>query len=417
MSNYIDEQFKAFGIAQVMVIFRAPQTAAAAAQSLAKHFRLSDTAPQSELAAAMSLKSIGDGSRGKESAPEAMRFYEHLGIMLGTVDKQGLAALKADKQQVAEVTSTPIFSLIRPAIRAATAKPKTAFTWGLAALEVDQLWKQNLTGKGVLVGHLDTGVDGRHPALKTALQEFVEFDLLGNRVVPSPLAHDSGDHGTHTAGTIAGRPTLVAGKSCAIGVAPDALLASALVIEGGQAITRVLGGLDWAVGKGVRVLNMSLGVRGYREDFRAITRILRQRGILPVFASGNEGAGNSRAPGNYPEALSVGAMSRDRSVPDFSSSQRFARADDPLVPDLVGPGVDVISAKPGGGFQSMDGTSMAAPHIAGLAALLFEAKPGATPDEVEQAIYASCQGGPGLPAERANRGFPNAPRALARLLG
>jgi subtilisin family serine protease len=177
--------------------------------------------------------------------------------------------------------------------------------------------------------------------------------------------------------------------------------------------------MNWAVGKGVKVLSMSLGVPGYHEQWRPVTQILRQRGVLPVFAIGNEGPGTSRSPGNYPEALSVGAMDRNRVVADFSSSQRFLRPDDPLVPDLVGPGVDVISAKPtnaGGGFQSMDGTSMATPHIAGLAALLFQAKPTATLEEVENAIYASCSGGPGLPPDRADRGFPNAPRAVENLL-
>jgi subtilisin family serine protease len=201
-----------------------------------------------------------------------------------------------------------------------------------------------------------------------------------------------------------------------VGVAPEAKLASALVIEGGDVVARVLGGMNWAVGKGVKIISMSLGIRGYHSDFQPVTQILRAKGVLPVFAVGNEGPGTSRSPGNYPAALSVGAMDSSKTVADFSSSQLFSRPVDPLVPDLVGPGVDVISAKPGGGYQSMDGSSMATPHIAGLAALLFQAKPTATPDEVEQAIFASCQGGSGLPQPRANRGFPNAPRALARLL-
>src|SRR6185295_3404953 len=102
---------------------------------------------------------------------------------------------------------------------------------------------------------------------------------------------------------------------------------------------------------------------------------------------------------------SVGAINKDRIIAPFSSSQRFARKVDAIVPDIVAPGVDIISAKPGGGFQSMDGTSMATPHVAGLAALLFEAKPGATIDEVEKAIYSSCTLG-SISPERGNRGFP-----------
>jgi subtilisin len=174
--------------------------------------------------------------------------------------------------------------------------------------------------------------------------------------------------------------------------------------------------MDWAVGKGVKILSMSLGFRGWWQDFLPLTQVLRRRNILPVFAVGNEGPGTSRSPGNYWQALSVGAFDKKREVADFSSSQRFIRKKDPIVPDLVAPGVDIISARPGGGYQSMDGTSMATPHIAGLAALLWEAKPKATEDQIERAIFKSCQLEPGMDPERSSRGIPNGPRALAALL-
>ena len=146
-----------------------------------------------------------------------------------------------------------------------------------------------------------------------------------------------------------------------------------------------------------------------------MTRIIRARGILPVFAIGNEYAGHSRSPGNYWQALSVGACNEQMEVADFSSSQLFNRKRDPIVPDLVAPGVSVISAKPGGGYQSMDGTSMATPHIAGLAALLWDAKPNTTVNQIEKAIYGSCQLSPNMAPMRAYRGMPNGPRALALL--
>ena len=417
MANQIEEQLKALGVAQVIVVLKQAAGAASAAGTLGKHFRVTDTAPQAALASALAFRKSRGRAAAKAPKARAMHVYQNLGLMFGTVDEQGLAALRSDEQNVSQVASAPILSLIRPEVRLATAKPKTALTWGINALEAKKLWDQKITGKGVLVGHLDTGADGNHPALRKAIAEFAEFDLMGNIVSPTPKAHDTDEHGTHTAATIAGRGVKSGGKTSYVGVAPEAMLASAIVIEGGDVIARVLGGMDWAVGKGVKVLSMSLGIRGYHEDFRTVTQILRARGVLPVFAVGNEGPGTSRSPGNYPEVLSVGAMDRNEVIADFSSSQQFARTDDPLVPDLVGPGVDVISAKPGGGggYQSMDGTSMATPHIAGLAALLFQAKPTATPDQVEKAIFDSCQGGPGLPPARANRGFPNAPRALSKL--
>ena len=142
--------------------------------------------------------------------------------------------------------------------------------------------------------------------------------------------------------------------------------------------------------------------------------MLRDSGVLPVIAVGNEGPGTSRSPGNYPRSVSVGAHDRNGVVADFSSSQRFVRRSQPLVPDVVAPGVDVISAAPGGKWRSMDGSSMAVPHVAGLAALLLQAEPTATVARLERAIFKSAERGAMAP-DRANRGAVHAERALAAL--
>lgn len=444
MSEQISQQLKASGIAQVIVILKSPAAVAgasavgaaaagatlvptgAAAPALAgleNHFESSDFSQESALARAgvaravsldeattLAVRSIRRPPPPPQPPPP-VHFYPNLGIMVGTVTRAGLAALRSD-DRVSAVTGAPQFSLIRPQVVAAAALT-TKVTWGIDALGIPALWKQGLSGKGVRVAHLDTGADGKHPALKKAFADFAEFDFAGNLVTPSPSPHDTDEHGTHTAATIAGRAV----KGQNVGVAPAAELASAIVIEGGDVVRRILGGMDWAVSRGVRVLSMSLGIRGFHEDFLQVTQILRARNILPVIAVGNEFAGTSRSPGNYPESLSVGAVDKDKVVAPFSSSQRFVRTSDPLVPDLVAPGVDVISAKPKGGFQLMSGTSMATPHVAGLAALLFEASPGSTVDQVEQAIFQSCQRGPGMSLDRSNRGFPNAVQALAMLTG
>jgi len=402
MSAQITQQLQSTGVANVLVFMKPSKTTKTAdvKSSIEKHFTRSEYSQTKALAASLDVK---------PSSVPTMRYYPNLGVALGMVDRGGLAALRSD-DTVQSVSGTPQIRLIKPVTVAAATLPKD-FTWGIKALGVKKLWDQGLTGKGVMVGHLDTGVDGDHTALKGALVDFTEFDLLGKEVTPKPKPHDSDDHGTHTAATIAGRP--VSGKF--IGVAPEAGLVSALVIEGGDLIARILGGMNWAVGKGIRVLNMSLGFPGYLNDFLQLTRILRARGILPVFAVGNEFAGASRSPGNYREALSVGAHDESQQVADFSSSQIFKRKKDPIVPDLVGPGVDIISAKPGGGYQLMSGSSMATPHIAGLAALLWQAKPTATVNQIENAIFASCELPSTMSNLRGNRGIPNAAKALAAL--
>jgi subtilisin len=386
MSSVISQDLEATGVAQVIVILKSP----------------SELSQDSALAAS--------NVTADNAAAPPVRYYPNLGVALGTVDRIGLAALRSSPE-VESVQGAPKFSLIAPE-RVQDTKLTVQETWGLRTLKAPQLWAKGLTGEGILVGHLDTGVDANHPALKGAVAAFAEFDMLGFEMSPTPAPHDSGEHGTHTAATIAGRP--VQGRH--VGMAPGASLASALVIEGGNAVARVLGGMDWAVGQEVRILSMSLGFRGWWQDFIPITRILRRRQILPVFAVGNEGPGTSRSPGNYYQALSVGAMDRHDAVADFSSSQEFQRKRDPIVPDLVGPGVEVTSARPGGGWQEMDGTSMATPHIAGLAALLMQARPKATIGRIERAIFDSSVRSPSMTPDRANRGLPDGVKALQLLL-
>ena len=431
MSSFIEQELRARGVSQVIALMKevpgspAPRRSLSAPVGLVNAARLPGRLSgvaghfiRSELSLTGQLLNgcaFDDGlaphaRRARVAPVPAARFYPYLNAVLGTVDREGLAALRRDRR-VEEVVGALPLRLIRP-WRVAAAKRPGSYEWGLRVLGVPALHRQGLTGKGVLVGHLDTGADGRHPALRGAIRHFAEFDDLGRERRPAPRPYDTDAHGTHTAATIAGRPV----RGTVVGAAPGARLASAIVIEGGDVVARVLGGMDWAIGLGVRVVSMSLGFPGYWTDFLALTRLLRRRGVLPVFAVGNEGPGTSRSPGNYAEALSVGACARDRTVPRFSSSQRFRRGADAIVPDLVAPGVGIVSARPGGGWQAMDGTSMATPHVAGLAALLMEAAPGRAADEIERALFESCRLSPRMSPERAHRGLPSGPRALRLLV-
>jgi subtilisin len=405
----LNTQLKMLGVAEVMAVLKSANgEAQKGAKAIAEHFRPSGNSHDAALLETLRTTAKGKAAAALPKKPEPFRVYPHLGIVLGTVDKEGLAKLRKDNA-VSKVLPAPVLSLIRPTASDA-AKAKKGITWGIQALNVPKLWKGGCNGMGVLVGHLDTGVDGKHPALKGAIGAFAEFDLLGQQVA-NAKAHDTDEHGTHTAGTIAGRA--VSGVS--FGVAPGAKLASAIVIEGGNVVARILGGMNWVVGKKVRILSMSLGLRGYDGSFLFLVQLLRRLNILPVFAVGNEGSGTSRSPGNYAEVLSVGAYNEKGQVALFSSSQRFNRPKDPIVPDLVGPGVDVLSCIPNGRYALMSGSSMATPHIAGLAALLMQAKPKATATQIESAIFRSCRLLTGMTPDRANQGVPDAIKALSFL--
>jgi subtilisin len=420
LSPNLASELEQRGIAQALVIL-SPEAAAVPAAGLAlannpiadlyAHFIKDPHSPSAALmTAAAALETAMPSAMTFDRAP-AVRHFPKLGILLGDVRADGAIAL-ANDQRVRYVASSVSLRLIRP-VQAAAAKLTQTLTWGLQKLQVDALWNAHLTGAGVRVGHLDTGVDGGHPALQGAIAGFMLTDANGFEVPGAPVL-DSGTHGTHTAGTIAGRA--VNGRH--IGVAPQAQLYSASVIEGGNVVERIIAGMEWALDNDVKIISMWLGLPGYQEDFLEVIRRLRSLNVLPVVAVGNEGPGTSRYPGNYEEVLSVGACDEALRVADFSSSDVFAeRARDKVVPDLVGPGVGVISCVPGGGYHESDGSSMAAPHIAGLAALHWQAKPAASAREIERAILKSCRLEPQMRFDRANRGFPNAIRAYEQLMG
>ena len=266
---------------------------------------------------------------------------------------------------------------------------KDNLTWGLKQLGIPQMWETTL-GENINVAVLDTGVYAAHPALKDRVKEFVVIDPLGRRISASP-AFDSGQHGTHVCGTIAGGKT---SKGVSIGVAPQANLLVGGVLIGDTTLRTLLEGISWAIEKGADIINMSLGLSYYEPLFAEVLDILvKQYGILPVVAIGNENHGNTSSPGNAHNAFSVGAIEK---LPDsqidvafFSSGASLVFPGDELShlvtkPDVVAPGSQIYSCipptkTPHGTYEYnyMDGTSMATPHVAGIAALIMAAEPTA----------------------------------------
>jgi subtilisin len=261
MPTDLEANLSDVGYAKVIVALK-PQVAlsevGAAATPLDEHFVVPDEI-QAERLAYVAARAASTSPRRPRARPK-VRVYPHLGLALGYVDREGADALVADSR-VHTVVPAPEISLVRPVFARAGASPSAAPTWGIKRLRIPELWAAGYTGKGVLVGHLDTGIDGTHPALRPAIEEFAEFDMTGELVrgkKPRDSDRSTPAHGTHTAGTIAGRAT----AKGTVGVAPDAKLMSGMVIEGGQVIDRILSGMEWVASKGVRILSMSLGIRG-----------------------------------------------------------------------------------------------------------------------------------------------------------
>ena len=174
--------------------------------------------------------------------------------------------------------------------------------------------------------------------------------------------------------------------------------------------------LEWAgLRADIQIVNVSAGLPGYLEEMRGAVADALATGIFLVFAVGNEGRNRTRSPGNYIEGLSVGAAA-ERSgkyvVPGFSGGGTL-RVDHHQydVPDLVAPGKGVYSSVAGGGYQAWDGTSMATPIVAGVAALILEKYPDITVLELEEELLSTCLD-LGLPSTRQGRGLVQVTAAL-----
>lgn len=280
----------------------------------------------------------------------------------------------------------------------------TVESWGIYKIQADQVWSQyGVTGQGVRVAVLDTGVDISHPALQGKMFTvspgdpyypggWIEFDSNGNPVCSQP--HDTDQHGTHVSGTVLGGD----GSNIVIGVAPGAKLMHALVLpQGSGSFASVLAGIEWAVSPydcngnptnaPAHVISMSLGADGYYGDYllNAIKSAL-EANIIVVAAIGNAGQGTSSNPGNIWGVIGVGATDQNDVVASFSSGETVNYQSIPstwpfydtypssyIKPDVSAPGVSIVSSVPGGGYQAFDGTSMATPHVAGTVALILSA--------------------------------------------
>jgi len=280
-------------------------------------------------------------------------------------------------------------------------------TAGLAAIGAPTVWDEHGTaGEGVRVAVLDTGVDADHPDITLHTDDpgdptypggWAEFDGTGEPVAGS-TPRDTASHGTHVSGTVAGG----AASGRHVGVAPEAELAHGLVLtEDGGTFAQILAGMEWAVETDSDVISASFGVEGTVGAFLDPVHNARAEGVTVVGAIGNAGAGNSSSPGNLHDVVSVGAVGDDDRVPEFSGGGELERTsfagapgDWPetyVVPDVVAPGVDVVSSVPGGEYGVKPGTSMATPHVSGTVALMLSIDDGLTPEEVEATLAETAR--------------------------
>ena len=231
-----------------------------------------------------------------------------------------------------------------------------------------------LTGKNIKIGILDTGIDGHHPALSGKVVESYKYS--GDNFSKESYPIDYYGHGTHVAGLICGRK---------VGVAEDAKLYSyvALPNRGKGTISSFIKAVNFASrNPEISILNISVGFPGFASNeplIKSLTKAfkeLRALDVLLVCAIGNEGRDHPCQPGTFREVISVGSIKKGDRVSNFSAYGDMSIGSYPeqhyKVPTLVAPGEDVYSSLLGGGYQKLSGTSMAAPIVSGIAALILE---------------------------------------------
>ncbi len=280
-------------------------------------------------------------------------------------------------------------------------------------------WSAGLTGSGVTVAVLDTGIDATHPDMTGRIAEARNF-------TGTPDASDTVGHGTHVASTIAGSG--VASEGRYKGVAPEATLLDGKVCDDvGCPESAILAGMQWAaVDHRADVVNMSLGGPDSPEIDpleEAVEALTAQTGALFVISAGNAGRdGTVGSPASADAALAVGAVDRADELADFSS--RGPRVgDDALKPDITAPGVDIVAARSAHGFigepvgeyyTRLSGTSMAAPHVAGAAALLAQQHPDWAAEQLRSTLMAAARPHPAQTAYQQGAGRVDLTRAIGQ---
>ncbi|MFB6710938.1 MULTISPECIES: S8 family serine peptidase [unclassified Streptomyces] len=274
------------------------------------------------------------------------------------------------------------------------ARVKAAMADSNAQIGTPKAWEAGLTGKGVKVAVLDTGADLSHPDLDGRVAERRSF-IEGQEVA------DRNGHGTHVTSTVGGSGAGSAGKEQ--GVAPAATLAVGKVLndQGTGSESQIIAGMEWAARDiDAKIVSMSLGSSegsdGTDPMAQAVNTLSAETGALFVIAAGNSGApGSIGSPGAADSALTVGAVdSADRAA--YFSSQGPRYGDQALKPDISAPGVDILAARSqlvsgSGLYTSKSGTSMATPHVAGVAALLAERHPDWTGAQLKNALMSSSK--------------------------
>ncbi len=366
------------------------------------------------------LRNLADESQG--SAVELLR----AGGATRIIELWSINALAATASPdlVRDLATLPEIERIKlDATLAAPSPEPTASApseWNLEAVQVPAVWGQGLTGAGSVVAGMDTGVDASHPDLVGRWRAGSNswFDPNGEH----PTPYDRSGHGTGTMSVAVGGDA----GGTSIGVAPGAKWIAVKIFNdaGVAALSGIHQGFQWLLDPDGNpgtadipdVVNNSWGFANQVGEcileFQSDLEVLKAVGIAVVFAAGNQGSLGSVSPANNPDGFGVGAVDSTLKV-TWTSGIGPSPCDGRIFPEVVAPGVGIRAADLGRGYQSVSGTSFAAPHVAGAIALLRQAHPDASVAALEQALKAGATDIGSAGADNtAGHGLLNLPVAL-----
>ncbi len=264
----------------------------------------------------------------------------------------------------------------------------------LPRVRVPAVWEDGLTGEGVRIAIVDTGIDATHPDFQGRIVAVTDFTGEGNG--------DRSGHGTHCASIAAGSGTAGGGKYRGVAYKASIYAAKVLKADGSGMMSDVMAGIEWAVNQGVHIISLSLGAPGPSDGSDALCETCDAAvaaGVMLCAAAGNEGPQpyTVGSPGAARNVLTIGAVNDQDRMANFSS--RGPTSDGRTKPDVVLPGVDIIAARASGTrmgapvdnyYTSASGTSMATPIAAGICALLLQREPQLKPAQIKQRLMSTA---------------------------
>jgi subtilisin family serine protease len=269
---------------------------------------------------------------------------------------------------------------------------EAALEQSVSQINAPEAWESGFDGTGVKVAVLDTGIDTEHPDVASQLEEAKSF-------VPGEDALDRHAHGTHVASTVLGTGDASEGRYKGVAPGADLLVGKVLSDEGFGQDSWIIDGMEWAA-ENAKIVSMSLGSSepsdGTDPMAQAVNELSEETGALFVIAAGNNSSeGSIGSPGAADAALTVGAVDKSDNLAWFSS-QGPRYGDQGLKPDLTAPGVAITAARSHlsqgtGSYISMNGTSMATPHVAGAAAILAQRHPDWAGAQLKDALMSTTK--------------------------